>query len=228
MSAIIKERSALLLSMKFGKLIDIEGPNGAGKSTLIAALAEQARSQGIEVISTREPGGTALGEACRPIIKSPDFAKTSFASVLLFNACRAQLNAEVIEPALQQGAWVITDRYFHSTEIYQHHLGSLTDGQVSIMRRIHSAFVQPALTVFVIPSDEVIAARLSNGPRGIDCFEGNPVEVATYRRYAKAHSRHHPTLLVTSKDTLSAIPAILQAALGMEAPLIRLRSPLCE
>ena len=107
--------------MKKGKLITFEGPEGAGKSTQAAMLIAKLEARGIEVIYTREPGGTKLGEAIRGVLQYNAAGEDPCpeSEVLLFEASRAQLVRQVIRPALERGAWVICDRFADSTTAYQ-------------------------------------------------------------------------------------------------------------
>ena len=102
-----------------GKFITFEGGEGAGKSTQLSRLAERLRSEGSAVRALREPGGTAFGEQMRDVLKRPGSALTPSAEALLFAACRAQLVAEVIAPALAAGQVVLCDRFIDSTVAYQ-------------------------------------------------------------------------------------------------------------
>ncbi len=100
--------------------VTFEGPDGAGKTSQIVQLAEHLRQQGEKVIMTREPGGTSIGDQIRDTLH--DTANTEMdarAEVLLYSASRAQLVSELIEPALQEGAIVLCDRYADSTIAYQ-------------------------------------------------------------------------------------------------------------
>ncbi|MDD3440942.1 MAG: dTMP kinase [Kiritimatiellae bacterium] len=98
-----------------------EGPEGAGKSTQAAMLIARLEARGIEIIYTREPGGTKLGEAIRGVLQynAAGEAPCPESEVLLFEASRAQLVRQVILPALERGAWVVCDRFFDSTTAYQ-------------------------------------------------------------------------------------------------------------
>lgn len=103
-----------------GRFITLEGGEGAGKSTLIAALEERIAAHGLEVVRTREPGGCALGEALRDIVLDPRHAGLCAESeLLLMFAARAQLVREVIRPALERGAWVLSDRFTDASYAYQ-------------------------------------------------------------------------------------------------------------
>jgi dTMP kinase len=104
-----------------GVFITFEGPEGGGKSTQAARLAARLRSSGIDVVTTREPGGTRTGEAIRDILQNDSAGEPICpeTEVLLFAGSRAQLVRSVILPALTRGAWVISDRFADSTTAYQ-------------------------------------------------------------------------------------------------------------
>lgn len=107
--------------MQRGKFITFEGSEGCGKSTQIHRLVERLRDRGIEVVLTREPGGTVVGEKIRHLLQyDPEAANlTDESELLLFAASRSQLVREVILPALEAGKWVVADRFFDSTTVYQ-------------------------------------------------------------------------------------------------------------
>jgi dTMP kinase len=100
-------------------LITVEGIEGSGKSTLLAALSEQIRARGAEVIVTREPGGTAIGDAVRRIFLESEMAPVPLAEAMLVCAARAQHVAERIRPAIAAGVTVLCDRFTDSTLAYQ-------------------------------------------------------------------------------------------------------------
>ena len=102
------------------KFITFEGLDGCGKSTQMEKLAKVLRAEGIDVLTTREPGGTEIGERIRKLLLDSRTAGLDpWAEMALMFASRAQLIAEVIEPALDAGKWVLCDRYTDSTEAYQ-------------------------------------------------------------------------------------------------------------
>lgn len=107
--------------MSRGRFITFEGPEGAGKSTQASMLIARLEKRGIEVIYTREPGGTKLGEAIRGVLQYNEAGEDPCpeSEVLLFESSRAQLVRKVIQPALERGAWVICDRFSDSTTAYQ-------------------------------------------------------------------------------------------------------------
>jgi dTMP kinase len=103
-----------------GRFITLEGGEGAGKSTVLAALQARLAGHGIEVVVTREPGGTALGEAVRGLVLDPARGGMCAESeLLLMFAARAQHVREVIAPALEAGRWVLSDRYTDASYAYQ-------------------------------------------------------------------------------------------------------------
>ncbi|MGI4878129.1 MAG: dTMP kinase [Janthinobacterium lividum] len=103
-----------------GRFITLEGGEGAGKSTQAALLATALRAEGIEVVATREPGGTPGAEAIRALIVEGDPDRWSaLTELLLVNAARADHVTRLIRPALARGAWVVCDRYIDSTLAYQ-------------------------------------------------------------------------------------------------------------
>ena len=107
--------------MKPGRFITFEGPEGAGKSTQAARLRAFLLEKGVEVVSAREPGGTKVGEAIRGVLQYNEAGEPPVpeAEVLLFEASRVQLVRQVFLPALERGAWVVSDRFYDSTSAYQ-------------------------------------------------------------------------------------------------------------
>lgn len=103
-----------------GIFITFEGGEGAGKSTHVRFLAKALRKQGLEVVCLREPGGTDIGEALRAVVLDPAHSEMDDrAELLIYEAARAQIVAEVIRPALERGAVVLCDRFSDSTMAYQ-------------------------------------------------------------------------------------------------------------
>jgi dTMP kinase len=133
-----------------GKFITFEGLDGCGKSTQLENLAGALRQQGIDVVTTREPGGTEIGERIRAVLlNSRTAGLDSHAEMALMFASRAQLIAQVIHPALEAGKWVLCDRFTDSTEAYQgggRQLGS------SVVLELHRALCGdfwPDLTILM-------------------------------------------------------------------------------
>lgn len=145
-----------------GKLISFEGSEGSGKSTQIARLAAHLQKIGREVVATREPGGTEIGEQIRNIIvhNSRGDEMCPETELLLFTAARAQVVREVIAPALQRGAVVLSDRYLDSSTVYQGIARNLAPGPVSEINQFAVGNVMPDLTVVIDVPTEVSLARI--------------------------------------------------------------------
>ncbi len=128
-----------------GRLLSIEGGEGAGKSSAISAVHDGLLARGIEVVSTREPGGTEAGEAIRAILLDPSRRLAAETELLLMFASRAQLVRELIEPALQRGAWVVSDRFTDASFAYQGGGRGLDAGRIAELER-WAAGIKPDLT----------------------------------------------------------------------------------
>ena len=147
-----------------GQFIAFEGGEGTGKSTQAALLAEALEASGIEVVLTREPGGTPGAEAIRKLLLDGAGEVSGWsarAEALLFAAARAQHVERLIRPALARGAWVVCDRFLDSSRAYQGDAGELGDSAIRDLHRLGSEGLLPDLTlVFAVP-DDVRAERLS-------------------------------------------------------------------
>ena len=144
--------------MSRGKFITLEGIDGAGKSTHVGGIADFLRGRGREVVVTREPGGTPLGEKLRAVLLSQ--AMTIDTETLLMFAARREHIAQVIAPALAQGRWVICDRFTDATYAYQGSGGGMAKDRIAVLERWVHDGLRPDLTlVFDVPV-EVALARL--------------------------------------------------------------------
>jgi dTMP kinase len=145
-----------------GTLISFEGAEGSGKSTQISRLAAHFQKTGRDVISTREPGGTEIGEQIRGIIvhNSKGDEMCAETELLLFTAARAQLVREVIAPALMRGSIVLSDRFLDSSTVYQGIGRNLAADPVNQVNRFAVGNVMPDLTVVIDVPEEVSLARL--------------------------------------------------------------------
>ncbi len=133
-----------------GVFIDFEGGEGCGKSTQMRLLAERLRAGGHEVVETVEPGGTRIGNQIRRILLDPSHQELRpMPEMLLYFASRAQNLEEVILPALERGAVVLTDRYTDSTMAYQGIARGLGEHQVLDLHRISCRNVWPDLTILI-------------------------------------------------------------------------------
>src|SRR6266478_1929183 len=146
-----------------GKFITFEGLDGCGKSTQMEKLASVLRVQGLSVVVTREPGGTATGEKIRRLLLDTATAGLSpLAELALMFASRAQHIAEVIQPALAKGSIVLCDRFTDSTEAYQGGGRRLGSEPVLALHHILCHDLQPALTILM---DSDVAASVERARR---------------------------------------------------------------
>ncbi len=142
-----------------GFFVSLEGTDGAGKTTQVQRLKTRLEVSGLEVVTVREPGGTAIGEQVRDILKNPASKIGNKAELLLFAACRAQLIEEIITPALAAGKIVIADRFVDSTVVYQG-IGRGLIEEVDAVNAVAVDYV-PDQTYVLSVSPEVAAQRLS-------------------------------------------------------------------
>jgi len=199
-----------------GLFITLEGPEGAGKSTNREYLAERLRAAGIEVLLTREPGGTPLAERIREVLLTPgDEVMNPDTELLLVFAARAQHLAEVIRPALARGAVVLCDRFTDSTYAYQGGGRGLSVERIATLEQFVQGKLRPDLTlVFDLPV-EVGLARASARGR-LDRFEQegrvffDAVRQAYLKRAAADPARY---LLVDAAQPLSQVQQALDALL---------------
>lgn len=140
----------MLQETRRGRFITFEGLDGCGKSTQLEKLAAALRSESIDVVSTREPGGTEIGEQIRAVLLNSRTAGLDPGTEMaLMFASRAQLIAEVIRPALEAGKWVLCDRFTDSTEAYQGGGRQLGSEPVLHLHRILCGDLWPELTILM-------------------------------------------------------------------------------
>lgn len=146
-----------------GLFITFEGSEGGGKSTQIERLATRLRTQGLDVLTLREPGGTPIGEEIRHTLKHShdNHAMTAEAELLLMNASRAQLVREIIRPALDAGKIVLCDRFYDSTTAYQGYGRELDLKRVKAVIDFAVGETRPDLTLLMLVSAEISEHRRS-------------------------------------------------------------------
>jgi dTMP kinase len=192
------------LSRIRGALLTFEGGEGAGKSTLIGALQRRLVAEGGldegEILRVREPGGTALGEGIREILKRPEAVICPAAEALLFTACRAELVDQLIRPALAAGKVVLCDRYADSTVAYQQGGRGLPADLVAAANRLACGDTAAALTVLLDVEPSAGLARAARRDAGKpDRLESLDLEFHrrvrdTYLGLAAAHPGRFLTL----------------------------------
>lgn len=144
-----------------GRFITFEGGEGCGKSTQIRLLADRLRAAGKEVLLTREPGGTALAEKIRTLVREEsDDPPNSRAETLLFLASRAQVVEGVIRPALESGTWVLCDRFADSTFAYQGYGRGLDLDELRRINSFATGGLAPDRTILLNVSPDVSAKRM--------------------------------------------------------------------
>ena len=147
--------------MEAGRFITFEGGEGCGKSTQIRLLAERLRAVGKDVLLTREPGGTALAEKIRSLVREESGdPPNSRAETLLFIASRAQVVGNVIRPALDSGTWVLCDRFADSTFAYQGYGRGLDLDELKRINSFATGGLEPDRTILLNVSPEVSAGRM--------------------------------------------------------------------
>lgn len=142
-----------------------DGLDGVGKSTQIDRFCEWLTERGARVVACRDPGTTALGESLRELLlhSGPDRPIGATAEMLMYMAARAQLVEEVIRPALDGGAIVVSDRFLLANLVYQAHAGGLPRDDVAAVGRVAVSGVTPDLT-FLLDLDPLEADRRRDGP----------------------------------------------------------------
>ena len=157
-----------ITSKKRGKFITLEGMDGAGKSTHIPTIIAALKARGIEVVSTREPGGTRLGEQLRALLLH-DTMHVETETLLMFAARREHIET-VIAPALKRGAYVLSDRFTDATYAYQCGAKGVSANKIKQLEKWVQGKLQPDLTLLFDVPVEISMKRLTTA-REPDKFE---------------------------------------------------------
>lgn len=191
-----------------------DGVDGVGKSTQIRLLAEALRQRGRDVVTCRDPGGTALGERLREILLNHHATPIHRRSeMLLFMASRAQLVEEVIRPALAAGKIVISDRYLLATVVYQAHAGGLSPDDVWRVGEVTVAGVLPRLTFVLDMPAERAALRLQRAPDRMESQGLEYLEMVRQSFLTEAERFPHHIVVLNADRPVAAIHAeVLQHA----------------
>lgn len=190
-----------------GKFITLEGMDGAGKSTHIPSIIQLLESRGLEVVSTREPGGTPLGEKLRELLLNE--AMHPETETLLMFAARREHIASVIEPALARGAWVLSDRFTDATYAYQCGGRGVSAKKIIALEQWVQGDLQPDATLLFDVPVEVSVARLASA-RTPDKFERESAEFFTKIRNAylqRASENPARFRVINSNQALEAVQA---------------------
>ena len=193
-----------------GRFITFEGIDGAGKSTQIDVIEATLKARGLEVIRTREPGGTPLGEVIRKELLSADMDPAT--ETLLFFASRAEHIAKVIRPAIERGAWVLSDRFTDATYAYQVGGRGFPAHKVEELERWTQGELQPDRTVLFDIDPQVAAERVAKA-RQLDRFEKESLDFFTRVRNAyltRAQQTPERFLIVNSMQDKDLVSDILR------------------
>jgi dTMP kinase len=188
-----------------GKFITLEGMDGAGKSTHILDIIKLLELKGVEVISTREPGGTLLGEQLRTILLNE--AMHPETETLLMFAARREHISQIIEPALARGAWVLSDRFTDATYAYQSGGRGVLANKVIELEAWVQGDLQPDLTLLFDVPVEVSVVRLASA-RAPDKFERESAEFFTKIRNAyldRANKNPNRFCMINSNQALDDV-----------------------
>jgi len=197
-----------------GRLISLEGGEGAGKSTLLAGLRAHFERSGMDVLYTREPGGTPVGEAIRALVLDPAHRGMAVETeLLLMFAARAQLVHEVLQPALVSGRWILCDRFTDASYAYQGGGRGVDAMRIGELERIATGGLKPDLTLLLdlpVAHGRARASQRSDADRieveRDDFFERVR---ATYLARAQAEPARFRVI-----DALQPADAVLQAAVA--------------
>lgn len=201
-----------------GRFISLEGGEGVGKSTQVRRLAEALRARGLEVVETREPGGSPGAEAIRALLMQGDAGRwTPQTEALLFAAARADHVARTIRPALARGAWVLSDRFLDSSLAYQGGADGLGGEVIETLHGIGSGGLLPDRTLVLdLPIAEGAAREFARDDGVLDRFgargDAYRADVAdAFRRIAALHPER--CRLINATGEAGAVTARLLAAL---------------
>lgn len=208
---------------KRGRFITLEGGEGVGKSTNVGFVAEWLESQGLQVVRTREPGGTARGEAIRALLldPSPQEPLHMDAELLLMFAARAQHLAEKILPALARGAWVVCDRFTDATFAYQGGGRGIAKQRIAVLEEFVQQGLSPDLTLLLdMPKEAAtqrLESRLSDRQEQRDRFEqeqGDFFQAVREAYLARAAEAPERFAVIDARHALADVQAQIEQALS--------------
>ena len=197
-----------------GKFITLEGIDGAGKSTHIGFVADWLKASGKTIITTSEPGGTALGEKLRELLLH-EIMHLETEALLMFAARREHI-AQVIEPALARGDWVISDRFTDATFAYQGGGRKLDLQKLDILEQWVHPHLQPDLTLLFDVPLEIARARL-DATRSLDKFELEQADffAATRAEYLRRAAQFPARFrIIDSTRSIDATHEVLAKIIG--------------
>ncbi|MBA2290556.1 MAG: dTMP kinase [Chloroflexia bacterium] len=209
--------------MVSGRFIVFEGPEGGGKSTQIDRLASHLTEEGHEIVVTREPGGTPVGDAIRwVLLEREDAVMLAETEAFLLSAARAQHVHDVIRPALRRGCIVVCDRYADSTRAYQGGGGGMSEVDLECIQRIATGGLTPELRILLDLPVETGLARRHQDPATVNRIDR--AERAYHERVRAAFLR----LARAEPDSWTIIDASRSVDLVSDEVIRTVRSRLLE
>ena len=205
-----------------GRFITLEGGEGVGKTTNVELVCRFLGERGIEVVRTREPGGTPRAEAIRGLLLDPDIDEPldDDAELLLVFAARAQHLARCIRPALARGAWVVCDRFTDATFAYQGGGRGLDPSRIATLERLVQGELTPDLTLLLdMPADAAqqrLASRIDGQGGQRDRFERERLGFFSRVRdayLARADAAPERFAVIDAGQSLAAVQAAIVTAL---------------
>lgn len=213
--------------MPGGRLIVLEGSEGAGKTTQLRLLGEALRANGMDVLTLREPGGTALGDSIRGLLLDPAQHITPASEALLFMASRAQLIHDEIDPALARGVVVLMDRFFLSTYAYQIYGRGLPETEVRASNALATGGRIPDLTIVLsITAAEGMERAAARGEQDRIEQLGDEFHSRVERAFSeftsgdwqRGHRECGPIVAVDGRGNLAEVHDRVLGALAAEIP----------
>lgn len=212
-----------------GKFITFEGGDASGKTTQVLRLADRLRLRGFEVVVTREPGGSPGAEVIRHVLLS-GFAKPlgPEAEAVLFAAARDDHVNTLIRPALESGAWVISDRFLDSTRVYQGIVGGVDMKFLRAMERLTLGGLLPDMTILLDVPPETSRARVAERGAAADRFESESDETKkwireAFKRFAESEPQRWSIIDAGAGKTLDSVA--MAVWMQVSARLLRPAAP---
>lgn len=205
--------------MARGKFISIEGTEGAGKSTALKFIRSHLADAGIDVVWTREPGGTPLAEEIRQVLLRPvsDERMLPETELLLMFAARAQHIETIIKPALAAGKWVVSDRFVDASYAYQHGGRGVDEQHIALLDKWIVGGNYPDLTLLLDVAPEIGFERTAKREAGRDRIEQEKIEFFTRVRETyleRANADTNRIKIIDASRTLSEVEQQIRMAIG--------------
>ncbi|WP_104399321.1 dTMP kinase [Vibrio penaeicida] len=203
--------------MNSAKFIVIEGLEGAGKSTAIQAVKEKLAQYGVQnIVNTREPGGTALAEKMRSLVKEEHEGEAlqDISELLLMYAARVQLVETVIKPALDSGAWVVGDRHDMSSQAYQGGGREIARDTMESLKKVSLGDFKPDLTLY-LDIDPRVGLERARGRGELDRIEKMDISFfeRTRQRYLEIAESDPSVVIVNAEQAIDDVAQNLNQAL---------------